>query len=462
MKKKILAFMLALAMILCALPSYAYSVRDAYSDFVAQYPGFVDTILSQGEDVSESLIINFLSAIQKRLYSQNKFEEPITEENFDEALINVVTALGLLDEYAPLQKAIYSAYPDASYNAYIHHQIDPELMPLYEAVKAMIFEHNMLEDIDSSGDTTTALTEISAVEAVSVEQGGTLSLPASVEATSETGVKASLRIEWTSVPDTSSVGQFTAKGTVVIPDGFILGDGVSADVSAVVTVVKGSDSGNTGNTGSTGNTGNSGTTTVIGGTTGTTTDTTVTHKYTFTDVNDATESGKAIYALSDMGLLSGYGDGTFKPATNITRAEVTTMIVRALDVYDYSATTTFTDVPDSEWYYSYIASAAANSLINGYEDGSFRPANNITRAEVMTMVYNVLNSKKVLTATADSTVFADDESIPAWSRSMVYALRDNGVISAVADNNIHAEIPATREQCAVMMYSMLKKLGKIK
>lgn len=457
MKKKILALALALSMLLCAVPSYAYSVREAYTDFVAEYPGFVDALFNQGEAVSESMVISFLSAVQRNLYNRNKFEAPVTEENFDDALVDAVTALALLDEYAPLQKALYKAYPDAATEAYIHHRISDEFMPLYNTVKSMIFDHNMLEEIDTSEGAVTQLVSIEGFDTVTVEQGGELNLPEYTYATSETGVKIKLDVEWKDVPSTKSAGTFTASGTVIIPGGFELGGGVHNDASVKVTVTKKDSSDSSGS-------GTSGDKNPIVGPVVPVTDPNdkVVHKYNFTDVNEATEAGKAIYALTDAGVINGYFDGTFKPAGAITRAEFTKMVVTALDMYDYEAKASFTDVAAAEWFYSYVASAAKNKLVSGYEDGSFRPAGGITRAEVMTIVYRVLNEKKLLTAAASNTLFADDAAVPAWSRSFVYALRDNGIVSADKDNKIQAEQPATREQCAVMLYNAMKKLGKIK
>lgn len=87
----------------------------------------------------------------------------------------------------------------------------------------------------------------------------------------------------------------------------------------------------------------------------------------------------AVTALSAKGLLNGYQDGSFKPNAPINRAEFVALLSRFSEVN--SGGKTFTDVPSDHWAYAYISSAADKGWVNGYTDGSFKPAQNITRAE---------------------------------------------------------------------------------
>lgn len=87
-----------------------------------------------------------------------------------------------------------------------------------------------------------------------------------------------------------------------------------------------------------------------------------------------------------------YNDGTFGPEEQITRAEFVTMCARFYNLFDKTTdgrSNKFTDVESSHWAYSFINSATAMDWINGYSDGSFRPDNNITRAEVVAIVNRV-------------------------------------------------------------------------
>ena len=88
---------------------------------------------------------------------------------------------------------------------------------------------------------------------------------------------------------------------------------------------------------------------------------------------------------AENGIVSGYEDGTFRPENTITREEFATMICR-LKKYDTSVTGSFSDVPADHWAASYIAAMKANGIIGGYEDGSFGLGKNITRAEAIAII----------------------------------------------------------------------------
>ncbi len=455
MKKKILALALVCVMALCAVPTYAYSVREAYSDIVSRYPGFVENLLNTGDGVSEGLIIEFLGALQRSLYNKNKYEAPITEENFDNALVDSVMTVITGTKYIPLQNAILNAYPEAVVEVATKHTIPEEFEPIYESVKTMVFEYNMLEEIDTSDSNTVELVSVTEPDSITVSKGDTLSLPQWVEAKSETGATVRLQVNWTDVPETSAVGTYTAKGTIVIPDGFTCGSGFPEELSLSVTVeADGSGQSSGTSTGS-----NKPVTTVTGG--DTSTDTETVHKYSFSDVDEKTEAGKAIYALTDAGVINGYPDSTFKPANGITRAEFVTMIIRSLDSLDGAAASSFTDVAASDWFYAHVSSAVKQGLVKGYEDNSFRPSGGITRAEVMTIICRALDAKNLLTEKT-AAAYADDSQIPAWAKDYVYALAANKIVSGDKDNKIRAEEAATREDCAVMLYNALKLMNKIK
>lgn len=102
----------------------------------------------------------------------------------------------------------------------------------------------------------------------------------------------------------------------------------------------------------------------------------------------------AISTLSNMGILEGDGDDTFRPDDYITRAEFTKIAVsffKNVDDYDYE--NTFTDVDPDKWYAKYIAAAKAMNLIQGDGDDTFRPDDYITRAEACTIVNRTLGRK---------------------------------------------------------------------
>lgn len=111
----------------------------------------------------------------------------------------------------------------------------------------------------------------------------------------------------------------------------------------------------------------------------------------FSDVSSSDWYGTTVATLADMGILKGYEDGTFRPNAPITRAEFAAIATRFFD--ETGATYepgTFTDVTGSEWFAGAIMDAVNLGLIGGYEDGTVRPNNNITRAEACAIVNRTL------------------------------------------------------------------------
>ena len=111
----------------------------------------------------------------------------------------------------------------------------------------------------------------------------------------------------------------------------------------------------------------------------------------FSDVSASDWYNNAISTLTNAGILDGYEDGTFRPNGNITRAEFATIAVRFFDL-TYEGEDLFPDISD-HWARDYINQAAAAGFVNGYEDGTFRPNNAITRAEAVTLVNRTLERK---------------------------------------------------------------------
>ncbi len=108
----------------------------------------------------------------------------------------------------------------------------------------------------------------------------------------------------------------------------------------------------------------------------------------FTDVNDSAWYANTVATLSNAGILAGYPDGSFRPNDPITRAEFAAIATRFDDLA--TADSTFTDI-DGHWAEDAINAAYGAGWVGGYPDGTFRPNNNITRAEVMSLVNRVLD-----------------------------------------------------------------------
>ena len=109
----------------------------------------------------------------------------------------------------------------------------------------------------------------------------------------------------------------------------------------------------------------------------------------YSDVSEDAWYNNAVSTLTNAGILDGYEDGTFKPDGNITRAEFATIAVRFFEA-TYEGENLFPDI-DGHWAQDYINEAANAGIVDGYPDGTFGPQKRITRAEAMTMVNRTID-----------------------------------------------------------------------
>ena len=160
--------------------------------------------------------------------------------------------------------------------------------------------------------------------------------------------------------------------------------------------------------------------------------------------------------LVGLGIVSGYPDGTFRPDNNVTRAEFAKMLVVALDLApDAAAAAGFADAADiPAWARGYVGAAVKAGLIRGYEDGTFRADRQITRAELAVMV------ARALKATEKAQLgFKDAADIPSWAAEGIARAVAQGIIKGYEDGTFRPENPATRAETAAMTLRLLGALG---
>jgi len=112
----------------------------------------------------------------------------------------------------------------------------------------------------------------------------------------------------------------------------------------------------------------------------------------FCDVTTSDWYYEYVQSLSMQGAVQGYSDGCFMPNNEITRAEFIKMVLVKKGIFGMtqsSKQSVFKDIRGDEWYADYVNEAVVNSYIKGYEDGTFRPNDPITRAEALQIISNV-------------------------------------------------------------------------
>ncbi len=161
----------------------------------------------------------------------------------------------------------------------------------------------------------------------------------------------------------------------------------------------------------------------------------------FPDVPSTANYAEAVNILTNLGIIKGADDGTFKPNNTITRAEVAAIMVRALNLEALPGTTVFTDVPENHWAAGEINAAYAAGVINGKGDGTFDPSGEVTYEQVLKMIVCALGYD------------LDAMSKGGWPQGYT-TVASNLKITSGAGGNVGQ--PATRATVAKAVYNALE------
>jgi hypothetical protein len=188
----------------------------------------------------------------------------------------------------------------------------------------------------------------------------------------------------------------------------------------------------------------------------------VKHPVSYTDV----ESHWAKEAVEDLGFRMAYEDpgmDTFGPDQEITRAEFAALMVRGIGIRPETEAAPFSDVKASDRYSSAINSAYAYRLISGFEDGTFRPKDKITREEAMVVVAKMMvitNLKEKLPVQDTDTIlqpYSDADEISVWARSGIADSIQAGIVSGRSGTEIAPKAYVTRAEMASIVRRLLQK-----
>ncbi|MGI6486028.1 MAG: S-layer homology domain-containing protein [Tepidanaerobacteraceae bacterium] len=157
-----------------------------------------------------------------------------------------------------------------------------------------------------------------------------------------------------------------------------------------------------------------------------------------------------IRVLVGLGAVSGYPDNTFKPDNNITRAEFATILVKAFEL-SLDSGKVFADTAD-HWAREYISTAAYHGIVTGYDASTFGPNDLITREQMAVMIVRATQ----LDTSEEEIPFTDSERISAWAKEAVAAAVKNGIISGYPDNTVRPRNYATRAEAATILVNALQ------
>lgn len=180
----------------------------------------------------------------------------------------------------------------------------------------------------------------------------------------------------------------------------------------------------------------------------------------FTDLDaDAWYHEGVDYALTN-GLMNGVGSGKFEPDGQLTRAQLVTVLYRAAGEPDTGKQVNpFTDVADDAWYTKAVIWAANNGIVNGVAKNTFAPDDSIPREQIATMLYRYAGAEA---AKEDKlSAFPDAAKVSDWAKEALNWAVASGLINGVADANgtasLEPQATATRAQIATILMRWLEK-----
>lgn len=147
--------------------------------------------------------------------------------------------------------------------------------------------------------------------------------------------------------------------------------------------------------------------------------------------------------------INGYDDGTFRPGDEVARCELTKMVAVAENLSLDGKRLDFPDVPGTAWYYSYVESVAGQGYLMGYEDGTFRPENSMTRAEFASFLTKFAHIHG-LEAKGEHKYFTDVDS-SSWYYQSVTEATTLGLVKGYDDGTFRPQAAVTRGEAVTML-----------
>ncbi|NMI06258.1 hypothetical protein HF638_19955 [Paenibacillus sp. SZ31] len=190
------------------------------------------------------------------------------------------------------------------------------------------------------------------------------------------------------------------------------------------------------------------------------------HPATFSDVTNHW-SREDVQDLASRLIVQGTSENVFAPDRSITRAEFTAVLLRGLGLHSPNSAeaASFTDVKTGSWYEDEVQTAVSYGLISGYADDSFRPNSEISRAEALTIVSRAMKLVGLAQADASETTsllstYSDSAKVQSWAAEPVASAIKQELVQG-ADGKLMTDADISRAQSAAIVKRLLAKAGLI-
>ena len=184
---------------------------------------------------------------------------------------------------------------------------------------------------------------------------------------------------------------------------------------------------------------------------------TETTELNFTDVKESDWFFKGVAYVVDKGVMSGVSENQFDPSGKLTRAMLVQMLYNMESRPACDAENAFMDVPVGQWYTDAVIWANDAKIVSGMGDGLFAPNMEITREQMVAMLYNYAKYKGYdVTASADLSAFADTASVSTWAQPAMQWAVAEGYISGMGDSQLAPQGTATRAEIASVIMRFME------
>ena len=161
-----------------------------------------------------------------------------------------------------------------------------------------------------------------------------------------------------------------------------------------------------------------------------------------------------INEYAKRGIIAGTGNNMFSPSKNVKREEFVKVIVTVFNYDTENVSCSFSDVDQNSWYYKYVSAATSANIINGVGDNKFGTGQYVTRQDICTILYRVLQDKNIKLKVVNNNPFSftDKNEINSYAYTPMEVLYKANVINGISEKSIAPKNYATRAQMIKLVY----------
>ncbi len=181
-------------------------------------------------------------------------------------------------------------------------------------------------------------------------------------------------------------------------------------------------------------------------------------KFPFKDINEKFWGYSEVAYVYNNDIMRGISETSFAPDKNTTRAMIATVLYRLSKEEKVPSASSFKDSVKGQWYYDAVSWAEENGIVNGYQNGNFGVNDNLTREQLVKIMYSYAKHKKYdVSTTYDLSKFKDNNKVSEWATEPMKWALETGLLKGNPDGSINPQGKATRAEIAVIIKRFMNK-----